>query len=264
MNIIKKFVNPEQQELNVYGSFDDPYFKANQVSELLEKRNNKTEVKYIPEEYRKQIILKTIKGDRSCTMVNEAGLYYMIMRSDKPQAIKFQKWVVSDVLPTIRKTGRYEMLNKKPFKITSYKMENEYDLHTKVVDFIKQYYPHALYSVGLGELQDTQEKRVLAYKMGYQSGECDIIINNLNKKWNGLVIELKSPKGIGALKVTQDKRIENYKKANYKVLVSNDYDEAIREIIFFMEDVRVKCTNCNRLFKSEVSLAIHQKWICCN
>lgn len=41
------------------------------------------------------------------TIINESGLYSVILRSDKPQAKPFRKWVTSEVLPTIRKTGCY-------------------------------------------------------------------------------------------------------------------------------------------------------------
>ncbi|WP_321448341.1 BRO family protein [uncultured Cohaesibacter sp.] len=41
--------------------------------------------------------------------VSESGLYKLVMRSDKPQAKKFQDWVTRDVLPTIRKTGQYNV-----------------------------------------------------------------------------------------------------------------------------------------------------------
>lgn len=44
---------------------------------------------------------------REMTFINESGLYSVILRSDKPEAKPFRKWVTSDVLPTIRKTGRY-------------------------------------------------------------------------------------------------------------------------------------------------------------
>lgn len=40
-------------------------------------------------------------------VISESGLYKLVMRSDKPEAKKFQDWVTRDVLPTIRKTGQY-------------------------------------------------------------------------------------------------------------------------------------------------------------
>ena len=44
---------------------------------------------------------------QSVKVISESGLYKLVMRSDKPQARKFQDWVTRDVLPTIRKTGQY-------------------------------------------------------------------------------------------------------------------------------------------------------------
>ena len=44
---------------------------------------------------------------QSLTVISEPGLYRLLMRSDKPQAKPFQKWVNAEVLPSIRKTGRY-------------------------------------------------------------------------------------------------------------------------------------------------------------
>jgi prophage antirepressor-like protein len=49
----------------------------------------------------------TLRGTQSMLIVNESGLYSLILRSDKPQAKKFKKWVTSEVLPSIRRTGSY-------------------------------------------------------------------------------------------------------------------------------------------------------------
>lgn len=48
-------------------------------------------------------------------IISESGLYKLIMRSDKPEARKFQDWVTRDVLPAIRKTGGYLMNAKRSF-----------------------------------------------------------------------------------------------------------------------------------------------------
>lgn len=49
--------------------------------------------------------------ERNVTIINESGLYSVILRSDKPQAKPFRKWVTSEVLPTIRRTGNYSVKN---------------------------------------------------------------------------------------------------------------------------------------------------------
>ena len=46
-------------------------------------------------------------GNPNATVINESGLYTVILRSDKPDAKRFRKWITSEVLPSIRKTGSY-------------------------------------------------------------------------------------------------------------------------------------------------------------
>lgn len=47
--------------------------------------------------------------NRKTLIINESGLYSLILRSNKPEAYRFKKWVTSEVLPSIRKTGKYEV-----------------------------------------------------------------------------------------------------------------------------------------------------------
>ncbi|MGP1464180.1 MAG: BRO family protein [Prevotella koreensis] len=51
---------------------------------------------------------------RSMWLVNESGTYALILRSNKPKAREFRKWITSEVLPTLRKTGRYELCPPSP------------------------------------------------------------------------------------------------------------------------------------------------------
>lgn len=51
--------------------------------------------------------IDTLGGKQMVTVVNESGLYSVILRSDKPEAKRFRKWITSDVLPAIRKRGGY-------------------------------------------------------------------------------------------------------------------------------------------------------------
>lgn len=51
--------------------------------------------------------ITTLGGDQKMTIISESGLYKVILRSDKPEAKKFTRWVTHEVLPTIRRTGGY-------------------------------------------------------------------------------------------------------------------------------------------------------------
>jgi prophage antirepressor-like protein len=52
----------------------------------------------------------TLGGKQQLIVINESGLYALILSSKLEQARAFKRWVTSEVLPAIRKTGRYEML----------------------------------------------------------------------------------------------------------------------------------------------------------
>ena len=93
-------------------------------------------------------------NQKNTIFINESGLYSLILSSKLKKAKKFKKWVTSEVLPTIRKSGQYSM-NNKFSKKKSIKIENEFDLHSKTVQFLRRRFPESLFTASLGELQDT-------------------------------------------------------------------------------------------------------------
>ena len=113
---------------------------------------------------------------QGCTLyLNESGLYSLIFGSKLESAKAFKRWVTKDVLPSIRKTGGYvsDDMNHKYSNTLTFKIENEMDLHVKVVSFLKKRYPHSLFTVTLGENQDTVHKRIDSFKKGYLRGSPD-------------------------------------------------------------------------------------------
>ena len=63
------------------------------------------------------VLIDKIGGRKKFLVVNESGLYNIILRSDKPIAKPFQDWVTNDVLPTIRKTGKFELIKSASLSI---------------------------------------------------------------------------------------------------------------------------------------------------
>ena len=196
-----------------------------------------------------------------CLFINESGLYSLILRSKLESALVFKRWVTKDVLPSTRKTGRYDYcIDHKYNNTLTFKIENEMDLHVEVVSFLKKRYPHSLFTVTLGGNQDTAFKRINSYKKGYLRGSPDLIINNLHKHYTGFCIEFKSPKGNGVLSPDQSMMLQQYQNNGFKTLVSNDYDHIIEQIIEYFRDVRIKCSYCPRRFISYESLRNHIKF----
>lgn len=59
-------------------------------------------------------LVSTPSGNQNMTIVNEPGLYSVILRSDKPEAKNFKRWVTHEVLPSIRRTGSYSLSQAQP------------------------------------------------------------------------------------------------------------------------------------------------------
>ena len=245
--------------------------------ELLEAKQDVFRIdKIIRRDYKKKQALVSWKGyeiniggndslpltwnDKNSIYINESGLYSLILRSDMDNAKKFKRWITREVLPSIRKNGRYE-LNHKPFKMLSFNIQTEYDLHKKVVNFIRNHYPKALLNVTLGENQINSNMRLRSYNLGYQKGSPDLIIQNLHKSYSGFAIEFKSPQGYGNLSEYQNVMLQEYTNNGFKVLLSNDYDKILKEIIHYFDDIRILCSHCFRKFKSSKTLKNHTNYI---
>ena len=192
--------------------------------------------------------------------INESGLCSLIFGSRLESARNFKRRVTKGVLPSIRKTGRYDYcIDHKYNNTLTFKIENEMDLHVKVVSFLKKRYPRSLFTVTLGENQDTVLKRIDSFKKGYLRGSPDLIINNLHKHYKGFCIEFKSPKGNGVPSLDQSMILLQYQNNGFKTIVTNDYDHIIEQVIEYFRDVRIKCSYCPRRFISFHSLRNHIK-----
>ena len=125
----------------------------------------------------------------------------LILRSKLESAHASNRWVTKDVLSSIKKTGGYSYrhllladssdMNHKYDDCLTFKIKNETDLHTKVVSFLKKRYPHSIFSIRLGEHQDSVNKRIDSFKMGYLHGTPELIVHNLNKHYTGLTVRTR-------------------------------------------------------------------------
>ena len=93
------------------------WWVAADVGKILDLTNIRKNLAEFPDDEKKIINLKNTvtnsytiqRGNPNVTIVNEPGLYRLIFMSRKPEAEKFKRWVFHDVLPQIRKTGKYEV-----------------------------------------------------------------------------------------------------------------------------------------------------------
>ncbi len=85
----------------------EPWFIASDVAEILGYYKTSNATRVLEDDEKGAHNVSTLGGSQKTTTVNESGLYSLIFASRKQEARKFKKWVTSDVLPTIRKTGGY-------------------------------------------------------------------------------------------------------------------------------------------------------------
>ena len=87
----------------------DTWFVAKDVCDILELTNSRMAVQELDEDEKGVSKTDTPGGVQDMTIISEAGLYTLLMRSNKPEAKPFRRWVTHEVLPSIRKTGSYAL-----------------------------------------------------------------------------------------------------------------------------------------------------------
>ncbi len=102
----------ESRTVRVIMVENEPWFVAKDISEALEYSESSNAARlfsHVPDEWRGMNPIHTLGGTQEMLTVSEQGMYFFIVRSDKPKALPFQKWAAGDVFPSIRKTGKYEV-----------------------------------------------------------------------------------------------------------------------------------------------------------
>ena len=110
MNEIQVFDNPEFGKIRILEINGEPWLVLKDVCDVLELTSPHKVADRLEEDERNQIPgTDSIGREQLTEIINESGFYSVILRSDKPKAKPFRKWVTSEVLPSIRKRGAYMM-----------------------------------------------------------------------------------------------------------------------------------------------------------
>lgn len=114
MNEVQIFKNDEFGEIRVVEKDGEVWFVGKDIAEILNYSNQSKAIQqHVDDDDRIKEQLPTSQNGRlvsSTWLINESGLYSLILSSKLPTAKKFKRWVTSEVLPAIRKTGKYELL----------------------------------------------------------------------------------------------------------------------------------------------------------
>lgn len=116
MNELQIFKNPDFGQVRVVNINGEAWLVGKDVAEVLGYENqNRDIVRHVDEDDRMMVDGKTQYqngielGQRGGWLINESGLYSLVLSSKLPTAKKFRRWVTSEVLPSIRKTGGYKV-----------------------------------------------------------------------------------------------------------------------------------------------------------
>lgn len=96
-----------QAELRVVQLAGDPWFVAKDVADVLDFNHVPSMLRGLDDDEKGVHKMHTLGGIQDLSIINESGLYSLVLRSNKPEAKVFKKWVTSEVLPAIRKHGGY-------------------------------------------------------------------------------------------------------------------------------------------------------------
>lgn len=110
MNELQVFKNQEFGSVRTLVIDNEPWFVGKDVAEALGYEKPTDAVRKRVDEYDRGISkMETPSGKQNMVIINESGLYCLVLSSKLPSAKKFKRWVTSEVLPALRKTGQYQV-----------------------------------------------------------------------------------------------------------------------------------------------------------
>lgn len=101
-----------KQEVRSFLIENEPWMVAKDVCDILGISKYRDAISKLDPDERGSVLVDTLGGKQRVSTVSESGLYALIMRSNKPEAKTFRKWVTAEVLPSLRKTGYYATSKK--------------------------------------------------------------------------------------------------------------------------------------------------------
>ena len=139
MEVVKVFQNPEFGSIRTLNINGEPWFVGKDVADMLGYSNSrKALIDHVDEEDKNTVTFRDgNKGNPNIIIINESGFYSAVLGSKLPTAKQCKRWVTSEVLPAIRKTGLYatdELLNNPDLAIKAFTALKEEREHRKALE----------------------------------------------------------------------------------------------------------------------------------
>ncbi|ETK29931.1 putative prophage antirepressor [Paenibacillus larvae subsp. larvae DSM 25719] len=149
MNQLQVF-NFTGKDVRVIMKDGHPWWVAKDVCGVLEIKNNRDALSRMDEDEKGVVSIDTLGGAQQMQVLNESGLYSLVLSSRKPESKKFKRWVTHEVLPAIRKTGMYatdELLDNPDLLIqAATKLKEEREARRQLEAQVKSDKPKVLFA----------------------------------------------------------------------------------------------------------------------
>lgn len=141
------FKNEAFGNVRVLQKNGEPWFVAKEIAEILQyKEPHKAVVRHVDEEDRMKRPILSNGGNQETWLINESGLYSLILSSKLPNAKDFKRWVTSEVLPSIRKYGSFNMAIPRTLPDALNAYAREIEAHQKTQALLEAQRPKVLFA----------------------------------------------------------------------------------------------------------------------
>lgn len=107
MNELQVFESAQFGQVRTVQKDGEPWFVAADVCRALDVRNNRDALSRLDNDEKGVVLTDTLGGNQEMSIVNESGLYSLVLGSRKPEAKSFKRWITHEVIPSIRRHGAY-------------------------------------------------------------------------------------------------------------------------------------------------------------
>lgn len=180
MNELKVFENPQFGSIRTVMKGNEPWFVAADVCRVLGHSNSRMALERLDEDEKGVSSIYTPGGEQEMSIVNEPGLYSLVLGSRKPEARSFKRWITHEVIPAIRKHGLYATAD------TVERMLADPDVAIQLLQQIKQEREQRR----LLESRMEQDKPKVLFAESVECSSSEILVGELAKilKQNGMNI----------------------------------------------------------------------------
>ncbi|MFD3271477.1 BRO family protein [Paenibacillus dendritiformis] len=131
MNKLQVF-NFSGSDIRVVTKDGQPWWVAKDVCDVLEIKNSRDALGRLDEDEKGVASTDTLGGTQQVQVVNESGLYSLVLSSRKPEAKQFKRWITHEVIPAIRRTGAYRVPTLTPNEAIALSLKQTAEMMTKL------------------------------------------------------------------------------------------------------------------------------------